>query len=63
MAAQLGSRLQGACCVLDDSTVGLRLADVQKPIRVLHRLVAGVPELLVQRGTHTGKALALVLAR
>jgi len=77
------------------------MADVDKLIRVLHRLVdgghsvvviehdldviaeadwvidlgpeggtaggtvvcAGTPELLVQRGTHTGRALAPVLAR
>ena len=87
--------------VLDEPTVGLHMADVEKLIRVLHRLVdgghsvvviehdldviaeadwvldlgpeggnaggtvvaAGAPELLVSRGTHTGKALKPVLAR
>ena len=39
LAAQLGSNLRGVCYILDEPTIGLHMADVEKLIRVLHRLV------------------------
>ena len=96
-----GQKAPHTLYVLDEPTVGLHMADVDKLIRVLHRLVGaghsvvviehdldviaeadwivdlgpeggdaggrivatGTPEDLVRLGTHTGKALAPVLAR
>ncbi|SEK65818.1 excinuclease ABC subunit A [Roseateles sp. YR242] len=96
-----GQKAPHTLYVLDEPTVGLHMADVEKLIRVLHRLVngghsvvviehdldviaeadwvldlgpeggsaggqvvaQGQPEALVKRGTHTGHALAPVLAR
>ena len=96
-----GQKAPHTLYVLDEPTVGLHMADVEKLIRVLHRLVdgghsvvviehdldvvaeadwvldlgpeggggggrvvaAGTPEQVVAAGTHTGAALAPVLAR
>ncbi|MBV8124662.1 MAG: excinuclease ABC subunit A, partial [Paucibacter sp.] len=99
--ARRGQKAPHTLYVLDEPTVGLHMADVERLIRVLHRLVsgghsvvviehdldvmaeadwiidlgpeggaaggqvvvAGTPEAVVASGSHTGQALAPVLAR
>ncbi len=49
LASQLGSNLRGVCYILDEPTIGLHMADVEKLVRVLHRLVdAGNTAVIIE---------------
>ena len=74
-----GNKAPHTLYVLDETTVGPHMADVEKLIRVLHRLVddwivdlgsegcrvvvAGTSAAVVASGSRTGLSLALVLSR